>query len=88
MTSTVKSRIRMSSTCERDGDGNKYVPVIEVSFPRSNTTERYLVNGVSFFRESSAMMAASSHIRHMAGSGLAPWHMPDMFTKRGDHAHG
>jgi len=78
----------MSSTCERDGDGSKYVPVIEVSFPRSNMTERYFVNGVSFFRESSAMMAASSHIRHMAGSGLAPWNMPDMFTKCGVQIHG
>ncbi len=81
MSSQVKARIRMSSTCERAAGSSKYVPVVEVSFPSSSRTERYIVNGISFMRESSAMMAAGSHIRHIAASGLAPWHLPDLFSR-------
>lgn len=88
MSSAIKSRIRMSSTCERDADGTRYVPIIAVSFPRSQTVEHYIVKGVSFFRESSAMMAASSNIRHMAATGLAPWNMPEMFAKKDASVHG
>lgn len=78
-------RIRMSSTCERAEGSSKYVPVIEVSFPSSSKSERYIVRGISFIRESSAMMAAGSHIRHIAASGLAPWHLPDLFAPVPSH---
>lgn len=87
MSSQIKSRIRMSSTCERDADSAKYVPVIRVVYP-SNSVEHWIVRGASFFKEAAALGAASSHIKHIASAGLAPWHMPELFVKQGAQING
>lgn len=63
--------MRLVPTCARISESVKWAPVIECRMIAS--TELYVVKGEAFHRESSALKAASEHVKLFLNTGLRPW---------------
>lgn len=76
--------MRLVATCARIMDSVKWAPIIECRMTAK--TEVYVVVGESFFKESSALRAASQHVAMFKDTDLRPWNDVNTYQPVSSHA--